>query len=226
MGEGRLSRGEQARINGARSRGPVSEAGKARSARNRLEHGFYAERFPVLDGEDAAAFAGLRDGLVEELLPDGVLETALVHRLAATLWKLERADAMEAGLARAALVGGGGSGDGAGGGDAAPLLRDLGAFTALERHQARLGRELDRLARLIERRRQRSLREDDRAQAAKARDEERAQRRADTAAIHRAMQPPAWPSTPLIQEYEALIRQGRIAEAKALLPKMRAASGG
>jgi hypothetical protein len=220
-----LSRGEQARVNGARSRGPTSEEGKARASRNRLGHGFYAERHPVLDGEDAAAFAGLRDGLVAELLPEDTLETALVHRLAATLWKLERADAMEAQLARAAL---------ATDPDAAPepapagppLLRDLAAFTALERHQARLGRELDRLARLLERRRQRVARDDDHARAAAERAEDRARRQADTAAIHRAMQPPDWPSSPLVQEYEALIRQGRLAEAKAVLARMRAASSG
>ena len=53
------ARAEASRKNGARSRGPKTAEGKARSARNALKHGLRAEKYVVLPEEDADEFAGL-----------------------------------------------------------------------------------------------------------------------------------------------------------------------
>ena len=50
-----LSKSESARINGAKSRGPKTEAGRQRSSQNALKHGLTAETL-VLPTEDPAEF--------------------------------------------------------------------------------------------------------------------------------------------------------------------------
>ena len=142
-----LARAERARVNGAKSRGPVTEEGKARSSVNARRHGLYAERHLAAAPEEAAALEELRLGLVEEHRPAGILEHRLVGRLAATLWKLERADGMESALvaAREARE----MAEWERRRQLPPLLQCLPEFAALERHQARLGRELLRLCALV-----------------------------------------------------------------------------
>ena len=90
------ARAEASRKNGARSRGPNTEAGKARSARNALKHGMRAHKYVVLPQEDAAAFAVLETTILAELAPVGALQTLLARRVAVAAWRLERADRMEA----------------------------------------------------------------------------------------------------------------------------------
>ncbi|MGE3292570.1 MAG: hypothetical protein AB7I59_03745 [Geminicoccaceae bacterium] len=89
-------RAERARRNGARSRGPVSERGKARSSRNALRHGLTAKVHLVLDRDDEAGFMALADSLDAELAPCGTLEGFLVARLTAAMWHTGRAERMEA----------------------------------------------------------------------------------------------------------------------------------
>jgi hypothetical protein len=89
------ARAEASRKNGARSRGPKTPEGKARSAQNALKHGFRAQRYVVLPDEDAAAFQVLEAALMEELAPQGVLQTVLARRVVAAAWRLERAEWLE-----------------------------------------------------------------------------------------------------------------------------------
>jgi hypothetical protein len=92
------ARAEASRRNGARSRGPKTAEGKARAAQNSLKHGFRARKYLVLPAEDGAAFQALEAALMEELAPEGALQTALARRVIAATWRLERAERIEAEL--------------------------------------------------------------------------------------------------------------------------------
>jgi hypothetical protein len=92
------ARAEASRRNGAKSRGPRTLEGKARSAQNALKHGMRAEKYLVLPDEDAAEFAELETALVAELAPVGALQTVLARRVAVAAWRLARADRLEAEL--------------------------------------------------------------------------------------------------------------------------------
>ena len=94
------ARAEASRRNGARSRGPRTAEGKARSARNALKHGLCAERFLVPLEEDPAAFEALQGALLVELAPVGAVQTVLAHRVVSAAWRLGRADEIEAGVLR------------------------------------------------------------------------------------------------------------------------------
>ena len=90
-----LARAERARRNGARSRGPVTATGKARSARNALKHGLTAQHGVVLDGEDAPAFMAMAERLLADLAPTGELAAFLAADLAAAIWRTGRARRLE-----------------------------------------------------------------------------------------------------------------------------------
>jgi hypothetical protein len=92
------ARAEAARRNGAKSRGPKTAEGKARSAQNALRHGLRAEKYLVLPEEDGAEFADLEAALIEELAPVGALQTVLAGRVAVAAWRVARADRIEAEL--------------------------------------------------------------------------------------------------------------------------------
>jgi hypothetical protein len=88
-------RAEASRRNGAKSCGPRSPEGKARSAQNALKHGLRAQKHVVLPGESAAEFAALEASLLEELAPQGALQAVLARRVVAAAWRLERAERLE-----------------------------------------------------------------------------------------------------------------------------------
>ena len=90
------ARAAASRHNGAKSRGPKTAEGKARSARNALKHGLCAQRYVVLGDEDLAAFDALEAALTAELAPQGALQAVLVRRIVAATWRLERAERLEA----------------------------------------------------------------------------------------------------------------------------------
>jgi hypothetical protein len=92
------ARAEASRRNGAKSKGPKTAEGKARSAQNALKHGFRAQQHVVLPGESATEFAALEAALMEELAPEGALQAVLARRIVAAAWRIERAERLEAGL--------------------------------------------------------------------------------------------------------------------------------
>jgi hypothetical protein len=77
------------RANGAKSHGPVTPEGKARSAQNASTHGIFKSPF-VLRNEQDALFLQLEAEFVEEWDPQGPTETALVDQLVICRWRLRR----------------------------------------------------------------------------------------------------------------------------------------
>ena len=91
------ARAAASRRNGAKSRGPKTSQGKARSAHNALKHGLRAATFVVGGDESAEEFAALESALIEELAPDGALQGLLARRIARAAWRLERAERLAVG---------------------------------------------------------------------------------------------------------------------------------
>ena len=135
---------EASRRNGARSKGPVTEEGKARASRNALKHGLTAMEHLVLEDEVPDALEALIETVAEETGAASEIEHRLARRLAIAFWKSERADKIETALF-----------------DAAPRLRppqagfeweeadplttfDVKRFNAIRGFQAQQGREISR----------------------------------------------------------------------------------
>lgn len=97
-----MTRGLASRANGARSRGPRTDEGKARSSLNALTHGLTARTAIVLPlVERAEDWSAHLTGFVEALRPVGAVERELVERMAAITWRLRRVERVEA-----AVIGG------------------------------------------------------------------------------------------------------------------------
>jgi len=84
-----------ARANGARSRGPVSEAGKAISRRNAIQHGLAAE--VLVPAEDSAEVARRSLAMQAEMGPKTEMGRYLVQRLAELTVRVERCSKQERG---------------------------------------------------------------------------------------------------------------------------------
>jgi len=92
------ARAAASRRNGAKSRGPKTAEGKARSSQNALKHGFRAQKFLVVGDESPREFDAFEAALLEELAPEGALQSLLARRIARAAWRLERAERIEAHL--------------------------------------------------------------------------------------------------------------------------------
>lgn len=90
-----LTRPEQSRINGAKSKGPATATGKARSSRNALKHGLTAKKHTVLDVEDKSEYDAVSNAAVDEFRPQSAYALRLVEKLAHLDWRLERLAILE-----------------------------------------------------------------------------------------------------------------------------------
>ena len=84
-----LTKSESARINGAKSRGPKTEAGRKRSSQNAIKHGLTAQTL-VLPTEDPDEFQQLLTSYLDQFQPHGPAELHLVHEMVASKWRLQR----------------------------------------------------------------------------------------------------------------------------------------
>ena len=92
-----------ARINGAKSKGPVTPEGRARSSQNALRHGL-SSAVVVLPHEDRAQFEQLRDSYMESFQPADQPQHDLVETMAAARWRLNRLQEIEAKLFEKEMV--------------------------------------------------------------------------------------------------------------------------
>src|SRR5437660_1225104 len=90
------------RHNAQLSTGPRTVEGKAAAARNAIRHGIFAA-VPVIPGECPDTWEAHRAGVVESLLPVGLLEVNLAERAALLLWRLQRLARFEVETVAAAL---------------------------------------------------------------------------------------------------------------------------
>ena len=92
-----IQRLEANRRNALRSTGPKTEEGKQRSRLNSVRHGLTAETV-IGSLEDAEDYEAFEAAVVADYDPETAVARELVLRLASLLWRLRRANAIEADL--------------------------------------------------------------------------------------------------------------------------------
>jgi len=85
--QGNRSQSNQAAIR--KATGPRTAQGKERSKLNALKHGLLS-KVVLLKGESRTEYHSLLNGLLDDLQPQGKLETVFVENLAAVLWRKRR----------------------------------------------------------------------------------------------------------------------------------------
>jgi hypothetical protein len=85
---------ETARINGAKSRGPKTAQGRARSSMNALRHGLNAKTL-ILQNEDRNLFGEIWKDYFDLLKPANKMEIDLVSDIVAARWRLRRMERYE-----------------------------------------------------------------------------------------------------------------------------------
>ncbi len=149
---------DSSRANGAKSRGPVTPEGRARSAAAGLTHGLTSNRI-VLEQESEEEFNALREEYLAEYRPQTRSRFDLVDQLVAARWRLNRVLALQTALidrqitrqepkireeykfcdgdTRAAIA-------------YQHLTDEGGALESLNRHETRLSAELRRTLKLLD----------------------------------------------------------------------------
>jgi hypothetical protein len=82
------------RTNGAKSRGPITAEGKARSAPNATRHGLLS-RSVLPDPKSQKAFNQLREALIREFEPHDPFELLLVEKMASFAWRQRTVRSLE-----------------------------------------------------------------------------------------------------------------------------------
>jgi hypothetical protein len=95
---------EAARRNGAKSRGPVTAEGKARSSRNAVRHGLCSQTPATIAALDPAGWSETLDEAVRDFRPVTREEHDLVAEIAAARWRIARAVRVESAAGGAALT--------------------------------------------------------------------------------------------------------------------------
>jgi len=84
-----MTKSESARINGAKSHGPKTEAGRKRSSQNAIKHGLTAHAV-VLPTEDPEEFQQFLTSYLDQFQPNGPAELDLIHEMVGAQWRLQR----------------------------------------------------------------------------------------------------------------------------------------
>jgi hypothetical protein len=94
---------QASRINGAKSRGPITAQGKKNSSMNALKHGLTA-RTVVLCNEDHSLFEQLQQNYIDALQPTTAFELDLIQHMAVDQWRIRRAWAIETAITDADMI--------------------------------------------------------------------------------------------------------------------------
>ena len=86
-------RAESAKINGAKSKGPVTSTGMFRSKTAAYKHGLYSTSLYLMPTESVEAFTQLQDELRAYWMPKGFYDEELVSQLAGNMWETWRIQA-------------------------------------------------------------------------------------------------------------------------------------
>ena len=89
---------DASRINGAKSNGPSTAEGKAKSSLNAVKHGLTSSRIVVMQNESTGDYAKLVSGFVDTFKPVTEPEICLVEEMANAQWKRRRAERIETAL--------------------------------------------------------------------------------------------------------------------------------
>ncbi len=145
----RVSRARQrtSQVNGAKSQGPVTEEGKARSSQNAVRHGVVSAEM-VLSEQETGIADGIRYGYVRRYVPQDRLESEIVESLVLAMIKLRRLDRLELeAMERAVMTDDMNEPDGAVDQKRYPTLATLGRYRGRLNHERKLAE--DRLMRLL-----------------------------------------------------------------------------
>lgn len=93
---------EIARINGAKSKGPVTAEGKAIASRNAERHGLTSTRI-VLPHESQDEYDRLEQAFLNTYRPADAVESDLVREMVASRWRMRRIEQMETAVLKKAL---------------------------------------------------------------------------------------------------------------------------
>lgn len=85
----KVTKAESSRLNGSKSRGPITSEGKAKSALNSVTFGISAKTL-ILQNEDPHQFLEMFNSYVEYLHPANQVEIDLVSDMVAARWRLRR----------------------------------------------------------------------------------------------------------------------------------------
>jgi hypothetical protein len=92
------TRSEQARLNGAKSKGPITIDGKSRSSQNAIKHGFAASVNVVISIEEKPEWDLHLEGCRASFKPQCYVEQTMVDQLASISWRQSRLVALETAL--------------------------------------------------------------------------------------------------------------------------------
>lgn len=95
---------DTSRLNGAKSRGPVTERGRAIAAQNATRHGLLSTKPPLVLGEDLETFQGIVQGLIDEYQPQTPTEQLLIQQVAMGWQRLHRLWGVEAAIANLEMI--------------------------------------------------------------------------------------------------------------------------
>ena len=84
------TKAEQARINGAKSKGATTPEGIQKCRLASVKHGGYVAATAVLPGENPAQYQAIFDGLVDQYDPRNIAELHIVNAIADAIWRQRR----------------------------------------------------------------------------------------------------------------------------------------